>query len=150
MKLVSHSKPLPWVPEVIFFRLEEGNYAAKPRPTRREAPRGKKQPLVARILNLISVLCCRLGNQAFPKPIVVVVLCRLGNHVFRKPITVVVSFEEPINELGQILSVCDDMKTNFSAPASRGPSLAFCFVFQRYLFLNGPLEPGYPSPWPYS
>ena len=46
------------------------------------------------------------------------------------------------NELRQILSLFDDMETNFSAPATRGPSLAFCFSFQGYI-LNGPLEPGY-------
>ena len=62
------------------LRLEEGNYAAKPR------------PLVARIMKLISVLCCRLENHAFPKPIIALVSCRLGNHAFRKPITIVVSF----------------------------------------------------------
>ena len=64
-------------------------------------------------MNLISVLCCRLGNYAFPKPIKVVVSCRLGNRDFRKPITVV-SFEELINELGQILFQFDDMEMNFS------------------------------------
>ena len=48
--------------------------------------------MVAQILTLISVLCCRLGNHAFPKPIGVVVSYRLGNHAFRKPIRVVVSY----------------------------------------------------------
>lgn len=83
---------------------------------RHEVPKGEKYPLVAQILNLISVLCCHLEN-----------------HTFRKPITVV-SFEEPINELRQILSQFDDMETNFSPPATRGQSLAFYFSFQWYLF----------------
>ena len=83
-----------------FFRLEEVNYAA----TRREALRGEKITSGHTNDKLISVLCCRLGNHAFPKPIVVLVSCRLGNYAFRKPITIVVSFEEPINELGQIMS----------------------------------------------
>ena len=69
--------------------------------------------------------------------------CLLGNHAFRKPITIVVSFEEPINELGQILSQFDDMETNFSAFATRGPSHAFYFGFQKYYFFNGLLDPGY-------
>ena len=57
-----------------------------------------------------------------------------GNHALPKPIRVVVSFEEPISELGQILSQFDDMQINFWAPATRGPSLAFYFVFFRQGF----------------
>ena len=76
----------PWLTEVISFVWR------------------KLLPVVARIMNLVSVLCCRMGNHAFPKPIAVLVLCRLGNHAFRKPITIFVSLEEPIKELGQILS----------------------------------------------
>ena len=53
-------------------------------------------------------LCCVVawGNHAFLKPIVVFVSCWLGKHTFCKSITIiiVVSFEEPINKLGQILS----------------------------------------------
>ena len=88
------------------------------------------------MLNLISVLCCRLGNHAFPRPIRVVVSCRLAKHGFCKPITVVVLFDEPINELGQILSQFDNMEMNFSAPETRGPSLAFYFGFQGYLYFQ--------------
>ena len=58
----------------------------------------------------------------------------LGNQAFPKPVIVVVSFEEPINEPGQILSQFGDMEMNFLAPATRGPSLSICFGFQGYLF----------------
>ena len=82
------------------------------------------------------MLCRRLGNHAFPKPIRVVFSCGLGNHALHKPITVVVSFIEPINELGDILSQFDDMETNFSAPGTRGLSLAFYFGSQAYLLFQ--------------
>ena len=72
-----------------------------------------------------AVLCCRLGNHAFPKPIRVVVSCRLGNHAaFREPIIVVVSFETRTNSVpNEFLASCDQR-----------PSLAFYFGFQGVFF----------------
>ena len=96
----------------LFFSLEEWNKAAKARP-RVAKRREEKWPLVPRLLNLISVLCCRLGNHAFPKPIRVVVSRRLGNHAFRKPITVVGLFRTRTNSAlvwwygNEFLGSCD-------------------------------------------
>ena len=102
-----------------FFRLQEENYAEKPSATRREALRGKKLPLLAEILNLISVLCCHLGNHAFPKPI-----------------RVIVSLEEPISELGQILSKFDDMEMISWLPRPEAFLSPSILVFQEYLFFQ--------------
>ena len=98
--------------------------------------------LIAGILNLISRRCAVAWKTTlFLSQSELLFSCRLGNHAFRKPITVVVSFDEPINDLGQILSQFDDVERNFSSLATRGPFLAFYFGFQGYLFFNVPLEP---------
>ena len=94
---------LPWVPEVIFF-------VSRRKITRRsrghEARSAERKTITSGRTNTEPHFCVVLspGKPRFSKPIVVLVSCRLGNHAFRKPITIVVSFEEPINELGQILS----------------------------------------------
>ena len=57
-----------------------------------------------------------------------------GKLAFPKPIRVVVLSEEPISELGQILSQFDDMEMNISAHTTRGPSLTFSFGFSGVIY----------------
>lgn len=94
--------------------------------------REETKNLITQTLSLISFLCCHLGNHAFSKPIIFVVLSRLGNHDFRQP-TTDVSFQKPINTLGQILR----------QEASLSPHILVSRDIYKLHFFHRPLEPGY-------
>lgn len=88
-----------------------------------------------------SFPCCAVGwkTHTFPKPISVVVQVsyRLGSQAFSETTRIVASFEEPISELGQILSQYDEMEMNFLLLWPEAGLSPCILVFQGYLFFQG-------------